>query len=166
MFCYTGLKTRSRTHFSGVSSERYLRHLWIIGSFLFQLKGLPKSHLKLQRNLATQTLDFLDNLLKEEKRKGKWSVPNDRTICLQELLRDDTRIFCSCLWGRSLHGTNWSVFLHNSVFLFYRYFRGSFFYSHKRWTEIMAMTKYIKEIQSWVFSWWKSVYLRDYGWLV
>lgn len=27
-----------------------------------------------------------------------------------------------------------------------------FFHLHKRWTEITAMTKYIKEIQSWIFS--------------
>ena len=75
VFFYMGLTTHLRTHLkmhlSSVFLKRYLKHSWIIMSFLFQLKVLHKSHLNLQRSLATQTLHFPENLLKGEKKKRK-----------------------------------------------------------------------------------------------
>lgn len=64
VFYYMGLKTHLGMHLSGVLSKRYLKHLWIIVSFLFQLKVLHKSHLNLQRSLATPNLHSPENLLK------------------------------------------------------------------------------------------------------
>lgn len=60
-----------------------------------------------------------------EKKKKSRSLSNDKTICLQELLTDDTRISGWCLRGRSLRDINSSLSLCNPIFLFYWYFRDS-----------------------------------------
>lgn len=110
------LKTHLRTHLSIFFSKRYLK------CHFLQLKVVCKSHLNLLRSLVTQNMHFPENLLKTKKKnKGRRPISNDsndKTICLQELLTDDTRIYCSCLWVRSSHDTNWNICLCNSVFQF------------------------------------------------